>query len=55
MRFNPSKMALKLKKDIETKDERYVAWKPASAQKGGNRTGMQSYINIAEYYQKNFA
>jgi hypothetical protein len=54
MRFNPTKMAERLVVDIETKDERYVAWKPPTK---GNaaRTGMQSYIDIAEYYKKNYA
>jgi len=40
--------------DIKTKDERYVAWKPATKTSAA-RTGMQSYINIADYYKKNFA
>jgi len=52
-RFNISEMALRIEKDIETQDERYVAWKPATGPKltksgavSGMRTGMQSYVDI---------
>ena len=51
MRFNPTKMALKLVQDIETKDERYVAH---NATKKTQRTGMQSYIDIVDFYKKHF-
>jgi len=50
-RFKPSKMASKIAKEIESKNERYVAYKPAPKKQ---RTGMQAFFDVQAYYKENY-
>lgn len=38
--------------DIQTKHERYI---PYVGNKNNSRNGSNTYINIVDYYKKNFA
>eukprot|EP00347_Sterkiella_histriomuscorum_P009025 403342815 len=51
-RINIKQVASQIIKDIETKHERYI---PYVGNKGNSRNGSNSYINIVDYYKKNFA
>ena len=50
-RYKPSEMGAKIAKEIEEKNERYVAYKPAPRQA---RTGKQSYFDIQAHYKENY-
>jgi hypothetical protein len=50
MRYSPTNMANKIRVAIETKSERYAAAAALNPPAANKRTGMQSYINIVEYY-----
>lgn len=50
MRYSPTNMANKIRVAIETKSERYAAAAALHPPAANKRTGMQSYINIVEYY-----
>ena len=45
-------VCVKMIKDIKTKNERYVPWQSPAAKQG--RTGKNQYINIVDYFRKNF-
>lgn len=50
MRYSPSETALKLKRLVETKSERYVQQTKVPSK----RTGQQSYFNIVEYFKTTY-
>ena len=45
--------ALKMIRDIETKNERYIAYQPLSKPRAES-TGMHSFIDIMDYFKSNF-
>lgn len=51
MRYSPTDMANKIRRAIETKSERYAAAAALNPPAANKRTGMQSYIDIVEYYK----
>ena len=54
-RINPSVMARKMIEDIRASPERYVQWAvPKRVTVKSNRTGLNKYINIHDFYKENF-
>lgn len=53
-RFIVKEIAFKMIGDIETKHERNVPWVGNNSRQG-LRNGTNQYINIVEYYRKNFS
>jgi len=53
-RFNPMQVAEKIIGDIETKDQRYVEYKAISRPARVETTGMNSFVDILQYYKKNY-
>jgi hypothetical protein len=47
-------VAEKIKKDIETKNERYIAYKPAPTKKAVRRTGANSFVDLIGLYNQQF-
>jgi hypothetical protein len=52
MKYSARLIASKMIQDIKTKHERYVPW--VDAKGASSRTGKNQYINIVEYFRKNF-
>ena len=53
-RFNPTQIALKMIGDIETKDQRYVAHCQPLSKPRAEATGMNSFVDILDYFKKHF-
>ena len=53
-RFNPTEVALKMIRDIETKDQRYVAHYQPLSKGRAEATGLHSYIDIMAYFKRMF-
>lgn len=56
-RFKPSETARKMIEDIRSSPERYVQWavpKSLAGMKRANRTGLNKYVNIHDYYKEHF-
>jgi hypothetical protein len=51
MRYSPTLTALRIKKLIETRDERYAAAQKIHQAKQKEKVG---FINIVEYFRKNY-
>jgi hypothetical protein len=52
-RYNPMELASKMIRDIETKDERYVAYQPLTKQRSAAQQTI-SYINIVDFFKKHY-
>ena len=51
-RFKPSETAAKMIKSIKTSRDAYVPYVPRPSKQ--RRTGMQTYINIHDYFKEHF-
>ena len=56
VRFKPSEIARKMIEDIRSQPEKYVSWAvPQAVNSKRQRTGLNHYVNIHQYYLEHFA